>query len=40
MKNYEGLAASPGIAIGQAWIFRPQTPNIDTRTISDAEVKN
>ena len=40
MKNHEGLAASPGIAIGQAWIFRPQTPNIDTRTISDAEVKN
>lgn len=40
MKNHEGLAASPGIAIGQAWIFRPQIPNIDTRTISDAEVKN
>ena len=40
MKNYEGLAASPGIAIGQAWIFRPQTPNIDTRTISEDEVKN
>lgn len=40
MKAYEGLAASPGIAIGQAWIFRPQTPNIDTRTISEDEVKN
>nr|WP_315178565.1 phosphoenolpyruvate--protein phosphotransferase [uncultured Cardiobacterium sp.] len=40
MKAYEGLAASPGIAIGQAWIFRPQTPNIDTRTIGEDEVKN
>ena len=40
MKNHEGLAASPGIAIGQAWIFRPQTPNIDTRTISEDEIKN
>ena len=40
MKNYEGLAASPGIAIGQAWIFRPQTPNIDTRTIAEDEIKN
>ena len=40
MKNHEGLAASPGIAIGQAWIFRPQIPNFDSRTISDAEVKN
>ena len=40
MKNYEGLAASPGIAIGQAWIFRPQTPNIDTRTIAEDEIKS
>ena len=40
MKNHEGLAASPGIAIGQAWIFRPQTPNIDTRTIAEDEIKN
>lgn len=39
MKEFEGLAASPGIAIGQAWIFRPQIPNIDTRTISETEVK-
>ncbi|MDO4643350.1 MAG: phosphoenolpyruvate--protein phosphotransferase [Cardiobacteriaceae bacterium] len=39
MKAFEGLAASPGIAIGQAWIFRPQTPNIDTRSISEEEVK-
>ena len=40
MKNYEGLAASPGIAIGQAWIFRPQTPNIDTRSITEDEIKS
>ena len=40
MKNYEGLAASPGIAIGQAWIFRPQTPNIDTRSIAEDEIKS
>lgn len=40
MKNHEGLAASPGIAIGQAWIFRPQTPNIDTRTIAEDEIKS
>ena len=33
MKEYKGLGASTGIATGQAWIFSPQTPNIDNRRI-------
>lgn len=38
MNEYKGLAASPGIAMGQAWIFSPQSPNIDARTIKADEV--
>ena len=38
MKEHKGLGASTGIATGQAWIFAPQTPNIDNRTIAATEV--
>ena len=37
MKEYKGLGASTGIATGQAWIFSPQTPNIDNRRIGADE---
>lgn len=39
MKEYKGLGASTGIAMGQAWIFSPQTPNIDARIIGEDETE-
>lgn len=32
--QYKGLAASPGVAIGSAWLFIPQTPKVNEHPIS------
>lgn len=40
MRNtFKGLAASPGVAIGNAWLFIPQTPAVNQKTISEQEVE-
>lgn len=36
--QYQGLAASPGVAIGNAWLFIPQTPKVNQERISDDAV--
>lgn len=40
MKTYKGLAASPGISEGALWHYRPQQPQIDMRSIDEAEVSS
>jgi phosphoenolpyruvate-protein phosphotransferase len=35
MKQYRGLAASAGIAIGPAWIYHPVQVAVDRRTVTD-----
>ncbi|UJF24014.1 phosphoenolpyruvate--protein phosphotransferase [Suttonella sp. R2A3] len=34
MQTHQGLAASPGIASGSLWFFRPTQPDIDTQPIA------
>ena len=37
--QFKGLAASPGVAIGNAWLFLPQTPTVETKSISAEDVQ-
>lgn len=37
MQTRKGLAASPGIATGSLWFFRPRQPHIDTQPIAAAD---
>lgn len=38
-KEFEGLAASPGIRFGKAWIFETAPLDIDHKMISEAEIE-
>lgn len=38
-KQFKGLAASPGIAAGKAWIFVPQNPAINCEATTDAQAE-
>lgn len=35
MKQFKGLSASPGIAIGPVWVYAPTAVSIETRTIDN-----
>ena len=35
-----GIAASPGIVIGKAYVFAKQAPRIEDKSIADEEVVN
>ncbi len=35
MQQFKGLPASPGIAIGPIWVYRPMQVTIERRTVSD-----
>mgnify|MGYP006277221227 CR=1 FL=1 len=39
MTTREGIAASDGIAIGPAFVYRPQIPETETRTVEDPETE-
>jgi len=36
MRRYLGLAASPGIAIGPAWVYRPAEVTVERRHVADS----
>lgn len=39
MQRYQGLAASEGIAIGPAWVYRPVRVTVERRRVSDADAE-
>jgi len=39
MRQIRGIPASPGIAIGQAWLYRPERVTVEQQRVSDPEVE-
>lgn len=39
MRQIRGIPASPGIAIGQAWLYRPERVTVEQQRVSDPEAE-